>query len=106
MNHSATPWALEPKQHEVSYRYVTTTVNGIPIDIARLRLWGDARDSAVNANAQLIAAAPEMLEALKSILPFIPVTSESEGGAAKYSENVKAADKIRAAIAKAIGVQQ
>jgi hypothetical protein len=53
------------------------------------------------ANARLIAAAPELLEALKAILPFIPNTSASEGGASKYSENVRAADKVRAAIAKA-----
>jgi hypothetical protein len=53
------------------------------------------------ANARLIAAAPDLLEALKAILPFIPNTSASEGGASKYSENVRAADKVRAAIAKA-----
>ena len=57
------------------------------------------------ANARLIAAAPDLLEALEAILPFIPRTSASEGGASKYSENVKAADMVRAAIAKARGQQ-
>lgn len=57
------------------------------------------------ANAYLIASAPDLLEALEAILPFIPVTTASEGGAAKYSENVKAADMVRAAIAKARGQQ-
>ena len=55
------------------------------------------------ANAKLIAAAPDMLEALEAILPFVPRTSASEGGASKYSENVKAADMVRAAINKARG---
>ena len=55
------------------------------------------------ANAYLIAAAPDLLEALEAILPFIPRTSASEGGASKYSENVKAADMVRAAINKARG---
>lgn len=56
-----------------------------------------------HANARLVAAAPDLLEALEAILPFIPVTTASEGGAAKYSANVKAADMVRAAIAKARG---
>lgn len=49
----------------------------------------------------LILAAPDLLEALEAILPFVPRTSASEGGASKYSENVKAADMVRAAINKA-----
>ena len=52
-------------------------------------------------DAHLMAAAPDLLEALEAILPFIPRTSASEGGASKYSENVKAADMVRAAINKA-----
>jgi len=40
-----------------------------------------------------------MLDALETILPYIPTTSASEGGASAHSENVKAADKVRAAIA-------
>ena len=54
-------------------------------------------------DARLISACPDMFEALKAIIPFIPKTSESDGGAAKYSENVKAADMVRAAISKATG---
>lgn len=48
-------------------------------------------------------AAPDLLEALEAIIPFIPNTSASEGGAARFSANVAAADKVRAAIAKARG---
>mgnify|MGYP001544477645 CR=1 FL=1 len=62
----------------------------------------DQRDTAI-ANGRLVAAAPELLEALQAILPFIPITSAKEGGASAYSENVRAADKVRYAIAKATG---
>ncbi len=58
-------------------------------------------ESELLANAQLIAAAPDMLDALQAILPFIPTTKASDGGACKYSANVAAADMVRAAIAKA-----
>ena len=37
-------------------------------------------------------------DALKAILPFIPITSAQEGGASAYSENVRAADKVREAL--------
>jgi hypothetical protein len=45
----------------------------------------------------------KLLEALQAIVPFIPITSAAEGGAAKYSEAVKAADLVRAAVARATG---
>jgi len=37
-------------------------------------------------------------DALEAILPFIPITSASEGGAAKFSANVRAADLVRSAL--------
>lgn len=57
------------------------------------------------ANARLIAAAPELLEALKAAIDcgMVPITSASEGGASKHSRQVQVADTIRAAIAKAEG---
>ena len=75
--------------------------NGNPKDVATIRGWGGEQQQ----NSRLIASAPDLLEALEAILPFIPRTSASEGGASKYSENVKAADMVRAAIAKARGQQ-
>jgi len=54
--------------------------------------------------ARLAAAAPLMLLALEAILPFCAKTSASEGGAAKYSASVTAADMVREAIAQATGV--
>ncbi len=55
------------------------------------------------ANARLIAAAPELLDALKAAVDcgMVPNSSASEGGAARYSRQVIVADMIRDAIAKA-----
>jgi hypothetical protein len=57
------------------------------------------------ANARLIAAAPELLEALELAVAcgMVPTSSAMEGGACAYSIQAQVADKIRAAIAKATG---
>jgi len=55
------------------------------------------------ANARLIAAAPDLLASLLGILPFIPKSSKSDGGAAMHSPAVAAADAVRSAIVKARG---
>ena len=80
----------------------TTDDDGRPLHYALLyldhplppgtELYATPQEPAVNA---------ELLAALQAILPFIPKSSESDGGASKYSASVKAADKVRAAIAKA-----
>lgn len=63
----------------------------------------DALELAVNTGIRELWLKLErhdkLLAALQAILPFIPTTSAVEGGAAMYSEAVKAADKVRAAIA-------
>jgi hypothetical protein len=46
---------------------------------------------------------PDLLEALVAISKFIPITTALDGGASAHSENVRAADLVRAAIAKATG---
>jgi len=48
--------------------------------------------------AELKAENKTLRDALEGIVPFIPVTSASEGGAAKHSANVRAADAVRAAL--------
>jgi hypothetical protein len=49
------------------------------------------RDALVGQRAVLI-------DALKAIEPFIPTSTASEGGACSYSDHVKAADTVRAAL--------
>ena len=57
------------------------------------------------ANARLIAAAPELLEALVEAIEcgMVPISSASDGGASTHSRQVRCADMIRAALAKATG---
>ena len=57
------------------------------------------------ANARLIAAAPELLEALveATACGMVPISSAKDGGASTHSRQVRCADMIRAAIAKATG---
>jgi len=57
------------------------------------------------ANAHLISSAPDLYEALKAAVDcgMVPISSASEGGAARHSRQVEVADMIRAAIAKAEG---
>lgn len=60
-----------------------------------------------DANARLISAAPELLEALQEAVDcgMVPTSSAKDGGAVAYSRQVRCADLIRAAIAKALGGQ-
>lgn len=59
----------------------------------------------LEATAQLFAAAPSLYEALKAALDcgLIPKSSAVDGGANKYSEQVRVADMCRSALAKARG---
>lgn len=54
---------------------------------------------------RLIAAAPELLAALEAAVAcgMVPVSTAKDGGASAHSIQVRVADQIRAAIAKATG---
>ncbi|WP_312708629.1 hypothetical protein [Stenotrophomonas sp.] len=67
-----------------------------------------AIDEVTPANARLIAAAPELLEALieATACGMVPISSAKDGGASTHSRQVRCADMIRAAIAKATGEPQ
>lgn len=56
-------------------------------------------------NAHLIASAPELYEALAAAVEcgMVPISSASEGGAARFSRQVEVADMIRVALKKARG---
>ena len=66
--------------------------------VANLRR-AEAPDDEARANAHLIAAAPELLEALEAVLRF----DRSESIPGEYKHDVTLAPKVRAAIAKATG---
>jgi hypothetical protein len=68
----------------------------------------DADGGLQEANARLIAAAPDLLEALEAAVGcgMVPTSSMKDGGAARHSIQVRVADMIRAAIAKAKGETQ
>ena len=81
------PWMFhERPQGEYHYGY---TIGDGPTSIVSTA-WGEA-------NARLIAAAPELLEALET---FIEYWSDEEGCSSPHYQDVH---KARAAIAKALG---
>ena len=65
---------------------------------------GALDDEESAANARLIAAAPELLEALRELIGWIPNASTLERMGFHTDAPVKAHAKARAAIAKATGV--
>lgn len=100
--HTPGPW-LAMRGTESTGRQVADWAVSDNIDawICTGPTWDDEYEEESFANARLIAAAPEMLEALIAISKWMPITTASEGGASAASENVRAADLVRAAIAKA-----
>ena len=108
--HTPGPWEIKLSRDDEG----TLCHIGTPDKIARcgqhvcqINGWGfdyDA-DKEQQANARLIAAAPDMLEALEEAIKcgMVPSSSVKDGGAARHSRQVAVADMIRAAIAKATG---
>ena len=70
MNHTPGPWQYKPEDDGVYWTdsKSITTSDGSAIVAVGTRGWGEA---AALANARLIAAAPDLLEALKALLPDI-----------------------------------
>ena len=100
--HTPGPWVVKPNGG-----FQNAAGNLVPHSSAwKEDAWCDwlATDES-EANDRLISAAPDMLDALELAVAIgmVPVTSASEGGAAKFSEQVRVADMIRAAIKKARG---
>ena len=103
--HTPGPW----KAHFEEAYFVTGPDRGRVAMMMNLKgphgLGGRRSGEESAANARLIAAAPDLLEALQRAVAcgMVPSTSAFEGGAAAHSEQVRTADAIRAAIAKATG---
>lgn len=83
------------------YEAATKTIRSVPANywLATMDSW----DGAVNheANAKLIAAAPEMLEALHSVTRLLDQSPATGARVSEASANL-AIDIARAAIAKAV----
>ena len=90
--HTPGPWEIK-RHFDSCYRYISAPEH---IALAQV-VWcveEEERSPVCEANAHLIAAAPELLEALENLLKVY----EGEGGAQHH-----AGDMARAAIAKAKG---
>lgn len=103
IKHTPGPWifyadlpSTEPNWH------IVTTANKMRV-LANVHIEpGNEMDL---VNARLIAAAPELLEALQYALPYLEacVPNPRNGVNADYSVDVNCVDRARAAIAKATG---
>lgn len=97
MKHTPGPWndrigAYELKVGEAYRRVIQVSEGDCQLAIV------NAPDTEGEANAHLIAAAPDLLEALKMIEPYLPIISD-HGGSKKLLISA------REAIAKAEGAQ-
>lgn len=89
-NHSPGPWRYKP--HSVDSNYMLIFCSNDPHEGDNLRGYCG------EANARLIAAAPDLLEALKLV-----VEQFTKGSAPSTVKDSEARIKAHAAIAKAIG---
>jgi hypothetical protein len=95
MSHTPAPWKFVPDcEYEVGYLFG-----------ADEKFICDFVTDPSPANARLIAAAPDLLEALKSFSDYVHVEQSSTDGAVTYSTTTinHFAFMARAAIAKATG---
>lgn len=72
--HTPGPWHITSES--VQYHYIHAPNNGIVAEVGkRSNVNGEGK-----ANARLIAAAPELLSALKAALPAVEYMAEGESG--------------------------
>ena len=106
--HTPGPWYALRGQRNISIRHKTGDKFLSMVNVASVRgnLPADCPYGSSEANARLIAAAPELLEALEeaenALADYIP-TIERTGASLNYGHSVL--KKARAAIAKATGEQ-
>lgn len=97
-NHTKGPWGLRITE---TGPWSVFNADGNWIAVTTRKQWKDED----RANARLIAAAPDLLEALEAAVEcgMVPRSSAKDGGATRHVWQVIVADQIRAAIAKAKG---
>ncbi len=97
--HTPGPWKFSAESIDPEWSVVTTAGGSVIANV------NDRHDQP--ANASLIAAAPDMLEALKEALSHLDENArflrDIQAHAGKVSDAFSSADKVRAAIAKAEG---
>jgi hypothetical protein len=91
-NHTPGPWRYKP--HSVDSNYMLIFCSADPSEGDNLRGYCG------EANARLIAAAPDLLEALQSMCEYTAELNPSQGF---DGHDADAVNKARAAIAKATG---
>lgn len=95
MKHTPGPWVCQTQANGSSIRHPVVLSDDGAVAMVQ---WCESAQK-TNANASLIAAAPEMLESLQEVLPMLEqllmIRGEPEPGSIGH--------KARAAIAKAIG---
>lgn len=97
--HTPGPWAVHP----VSAR-VDAFSGGTPLPVCELLWPTDERSEAeTEANAHLIAAAPEMLDALDGLTPILEAAESNASGNPEWAWVSKRINAARAAIGKARG---
>lgn len=99
----ARPWTPGPYHVAPSMsRIAVKSANGVVATMA-ITETSNRRDEGF-ANARLIAAAPELFEALAEAVDcgLIPKSSARDGGANAHLRQVRAADMVRAALRKAL----
>jgi len=91
MNHTPGPWTIDREHFSINHPPQTDNPN----ECCLIASYGRKRDWAHEANARLIAAAPELLEACRAIA----LLNEGQGRV----NMCEVAGQARAAIAKATG---
>lgn len=107
MNHTPAPWTLEPPS-VIGYADVRFGIKGSDDGCATCISTVHTTDETAQANARLIAAAPDLLTALKKLLSFDDVRYANDRGRIdegwQSDELVSALAACDTAIAKAEGL--
>lgn len=104
VKYTSGPWYVDGFNGRHEY---IRQVSDSDVCVAQMPHWHDEHRNELQANARLIAAAPEILEALEALLPFLPDRNAALNYAATNDGRVGASyvavDQARAIIRKAKG---
>jgi hypothetical protein len=95
-NHTPGPWIIGTDPRYPSEPCIDAVVDGVVWHIALCHMGLGPDDSSAEANACLIACAPELYAALKEALPALRAEVERLSAAQASAENVSTLSKARA----------